>query len=88
MSNILSVLNQIKNVKVIDDAIGLEDYVAIDLSIVNTSLSAVNSDNAVEFEHYIDNYLKANKAKVAFGGYNEVRNLYKRSFIFNDNNQT
>ena len=88
MSDILSVLNQVKNVKVIDDAIRLEDYVALDLSISNTSLSAVNSDDAIEFEHYIDNYLKANKAKVAFGGYNEIRNLYKRSSIFNDNNQT
>ena len=29
--------------------------------------------------------LLKNKAKVAFGGYNEERNLYKRSTVFNDN---
>jgi murein DD-endopeptidase MepM/ murein hydrolase activator NlpD len=36
-------------------------------------------------KNYVENILRKNKAKVAFGGYNEERNLYKSSPLFNDN---
>jgi murein DD-endopeptidase MepM/ murein hydrolase activator NlpD len=35
------------------------------------------------FEQFIENYLLENNSKVAFGGYLEKRNLYKRSSVFN-----
>ncbi|HQE34700.1 MAG TPA: peptidoglycan DD-metalloendopeptidase family protein, partial [Flavobacterium alvei] len=40
--------------------------------------------NPNDLEVYIETYLKKNNAKVAFGGYNEVRNLYKQSSLFGD----
>ena len=70
--------------KVIDAAIPLEQYVSIDLSIHNPELSKAQLENADDFEQYIGTHLQKNNATVAYGGYNETRNLYKRSSIFND----
>jgi murein DD-endopeptidase MepM/ murein hydrolase activator NlpD len=36
------------------------------------------------FEAYIEKHLQKNNAKVAFGGYNEIRNLYNQTTLFND----
>lgn len=82
MSTLESVLLAQKNVKVIDANISYQHYQPIDLSISNNNLLGLK--NADDFEAYINDYLKQNNAKVAFGGYNEFRNLYKRSTIFND----
>jgi murein DD-endopeptidase MepM/ murein hydrolase activator NlpD len=57
-------------------------YVEIDLSVNNNELPDV--ENAAGFEDFINRYLGTRNAAVAFGGYNEQRNLYKRSEIFND----
>jgi len=82
MSPLESVLLAQKNVKVIDASIPYERYQPIDLSVSNSDLLALK--NADDFETYINTHLQKNKAKVAFGGYKELRNLYKRSNIFND----
>lgn len=82
MSPLESVLSAQKSVKVIDASIPYQHYTPIDLSTVNTNLSALK--NADDFEMYINTYLAKNKAEVAYGGYNEFRNLYKRSTIFKD----
>ncbi|MDR6967545.1 murein DD-endopeptidase MepM/ murein hydrolase activator NlpD [Flavobacterium arsenatis] len=82
MSPLESVLLAQKNVKVIDASIPYQQYKPIDLSISNTALLTLK--NVDDFEDYISNYLKKDNAKVAFGGYKEFRNLYKRSNIFND----
>ena len=58
-------------------------YIPLDLSTTNESLRTIKIDNTIDFEEFLENYLNKNNAKVAFGGYNEVRNLYKRSTIFN-----
>ncbi len=81
-------LHSVNNVKLIDPLIGYDDYIALDLSDANLELSKINCANAVDFENFIDNYLKKNKAKIAFGGYNEKRSLYKRSLMFNKNEST
>ncbi|MFV7235704.1 peptidoglycan DD-metalloendopeptidase family protein [Flavobacterium sp. ZB4R12] len=78
------ILKSIQNVKVIDDSIDYKNYIPVDLSASNIELSKLNTGNAIDFEKYIENYLTASKAQVAFGGYNEERNLYKRSAAFND----
>jgi murein DD-endopeptidase MepM/ murein hydrolase activator NlpD len=57
----------------------------LDLSITNTEIASLQS--AASFEIYINQLLKQNQATVAYGGYLEQRNLYKRSSIFN-NTQT
>lgn len=74
----------LKNIKVIDCAIAYSQYIPLDLSVSNLELSNIDIKNAEVFENYIKNYLQKNDAKVAFGGYNEERNIYKRSGIFND----
>lgn len=74
----------ISEVKVIDQNIDYSNYVAINLSSENKELALLNSTNAAVFENYIENYLSKNNTKVAFGGYLEKRNLYKRSAVFND----
>lgn len=75
---------QLENVKVIDSFIPYSEYTPIDLSIANTDLSKIDLVNAEIFENFIENHLRKNNSKVAFGGYNEQRNLYKSSLIFND----
>lgn len=69
---------------VIDPSFRKKDYVHIDFSEDNKELNEIQVPSAGEFKKHIDNYLKKKKAKVAYGGYNEIRNLYKRSVIFND----
>ena len=85
MMTLETILKNIKNVKVIDSSIDSKDYVPLDLSIFNADLSQLDLGNAIDFEKYIENYLAVNQAHIAFGGYNEERNLYKRSAVFNDN---
>ena len=75
---------QLENIKVVDDSIPNSEYTPIDLSIANTDLSKIDLVNAEIFETFIENHLRKNNSKVAFGGYNEERNLYKSSLIFND----
>ncbi len=82
---LIEVLKSIQDIKVLDSSIDYADYVALDLSVTNTKLAKVNITNAASFEYYIENHLSKNNAKVAFGGYFEIRNLYKRSTIFYDN---
>ncbi len=59
-------------------------YVAVDLSVASESLTEFNNKDADVFEDFIEGYLSKHNASVAFGGYNEQRNLYKRSEIFQD----
>jgi len=83
MSTLENSLLQLENVKVIDSSIPYSQYIPLDLSIANTELSAMDLGNAKIFEAYVEDHLQKNDAKVAFGGYNEERNLYKRSGLFN-----
>lgn len=74
------------NIKVIDSAIPYSQYTPLDLSASNEELNQINITDSFEFEAYIENLLAQNNAKVAYGGYNEIRNLYKRSTFFNNPN--
>lgn len=85
MSKLISILEKIQDVKVIDASIDYSNYVAIDLSISNQDLDDFDLSNAEKFEDFIEKYLSKNNAKVAFGGYNEIRNIYKRSTVFKNN---
>lgn len=84
MSLFLDLLKNLQDVKVIDASIDYKYYTPIDLSALNTDLVALDVTNATVFEAYIENHLATNKAKVAYGGYLETRNLYKRSTVFKD----
>ena len=85
MSALETLFSELKNIKVIDDSIPYSQYIPIDLSYSNLELSKIDLKNPDEFESFIENHLQYNNAKVAFGGYNELRNLYKINTLFNDN---
>lgn len=57
-------------------------YVPIDLSKKNPDLAAIDVTNVQEFEQYIGQQIRNHGADVAFGGYNESRNIYQRSEHF------
>ncbi|WP_034690606.1 peptidoglycan DD-metalloendopeptidase family protein [Kaistella palustris] len=80
------ILQNQTNIKVIDETIDYKKYVAIDLSASHTDTLDLDLTDAEKFEGFVENYLLENKAKVAFGGYLETRNLYKRSENFNQEN--
>lgn len=84
MTSLETLLRNTQDVKVIDASIDHEDYIPLDLSSANDELLKFDIKCAVSFEEYIENHLTSNNAKVAFGGYNEERNLYQRSTIFKD----
>lgn len=84
MTLLEKLLYQTQDVKVIPDAITSNQYIPLDLSVSNIQLAEESIGNAVDFEKYIEHYLSTNNSKVAYGGYNEERNLYKRSVIFKD----
>ena len=86
MDDLKLIFKDIFNVKVIDASIDYCDYVALDLSVSNKNLDHLDMSSAPKMELFIENYLVNRKAKVAFGGYNEKRNLYKRSSVFNHEN--
>ena len=84
MNPLEKLLKSIQNVNVIDDSIPHDQYIPLDLSVSNTTLAGLAIDNAIDFENFIERTLAENYSKVAYGGYNEERNLYKRSSVFND----
>jgi murein DD-endopeptidase MepM/ murein hydrolase activator NlpD len=67
---------------VIDAGFSLEDYQHIDLSVNNSELSQAQLDSPEAFQKYLDSFLRKHGKKIAFGGYNEHRGLYKRSGLF------
>lgn len=82
MNNITDLFPKFKEVKIIDISVKHSNYVAIDLSASTTDKLDLNLTDAVVFEKFIENHLSKNNAKVAFGGYLETRNLYRRSEVF------
>lgn len=84
-SQLLSQLGK-QSLYVLDPAIPKSDYVALDLSVTNDELKAVDVSSSEKLEAYINAHIKKNKAKVAYGGYLETRNIYRRSTYFNDTN--
>lgn len=83
-------LNQIspEPLRVLDSHISLQDYCLLDLSVNNQELKTINTSNSKDLEAYIFGFIKSQNAKVAFGGYNETRNLYQRSLHFNQQDIT
>lgn len=69
-------------IKIVDKSIDLKNYVAMDLSVTNSTFKKAYSESSQEFQTYVNNFLLQNKAKIAYGGYNEQRNIYKRSSHF------
>ncbi len=86
MKSLETLFLDLNDIKVIDSAIPYSQYTPLDLSASNLELNQLNITDSSQFENYIDNLLAKNNSKVAYGGYNEIRSLYKRSTVFNDLN--
>ena len=63
-----------------------EKLLSLDLSKQNKELTADTIDNTKSFIEYINNKLKSSRAKFGIGGYNEYRELYSRSKVFDPGN--
>ncbi|KIA87989.1 peptidoglycan DD-metalloendopeptidase family protein [Kaistella jeonii] len=86
MKTLEDIFQNLNGTKVIDSTIDYKNYVAFDLSAEHTDQLDLDLTDAKMFEEFVENHLSKNNAKVAFGGYLEHRNLYKRSTNFNDQN--
>lgn len=86
MKDLKEILQEQKEIKVIDESIDYKNYISLDLSATNTDKIGLNLLDANKFEEFVEKHLSENKAKVAYGGYLEKRNLYKRSENFNQEN--
>jgi murein DD-endopeptidase MepM/ murein hydrolase activator NlpD len=84
MTRFETILKNTAATVVIPESNTLNQYVPLDLSVTNEALQKESLGNSLDFETFIESYLKENNSKVAFGGYNEERSLYKRSTIFRD----
>lgn len=82
MSVFEKLVNDFEPKKVISKDIDFKDYIALDLSQNNKDLQNYKLETAQDYEKFIQSYLDKNNAKIAFGGYCETRNLYKRSTVF------
>ena len=78
----IHLLESIKAHPVLNPEIGVSEYVHIDLSTRNRAFKEVHTWSAKDFEFYIVEYIKSYNAKVAYGGYLEHRDIYKRSAYF------
>lgn len=85
MTSLQKVLQDQNDVKVIVANIDHKNYVAFDLSAVRTDQLSLDLTNAAEFENFVEDHLAKNNAEVAFGGYLEKRDLYRRSENFKNN---
>jgi murein DD-endopeptidase MepM/ murein hydrolase activator NlpD len=86
MQDFQTLFKNLETIKVIDSSIPYSEYVPIDLSVTSNLIAEKKPKTANEYEKVITDYLDKNKAKVAFGGYCEHRNLYERSTVFNNQN--
>lgn len=64
-----------------------KDYTSLDLSIDNSDLKSFDITDADAFERYVNSKLNAANATVAYGGYNETRDIYSRSTHFYTENK-
>ncbi len=75
-------------VPVVSSVFSKDDYLAIDLSESNKELDTIDVSSSSAFDDYITDFLKQHNAQVAYGGYLEVRSMYRRSAHFNQQDPT
>jgi murein DD-endopeptidase MepM/ murein hydrolase activator NlpD len=86
MTPLIELLSLCEASKVIAPHISYSEYVPLDLSISNEEIFSSKLETAKDYGVFIQKHLDDNKGKIAFGGYQEIRNLYKRSTVFNGEN--
>jgi murein DD-endopeptidase MepM/ murein hydrolase activator NlpD len=71
-----------ESLSVLHTSITKSKYIPIDLSESNQELNTIDVFSSSKFGKFVNNHIKENNATVAYGGYLEVRNIYKRSTYF------
>ncbi|GAA4896621.1 hypothetical protein GCM10023311_21710 [Flaviramulus aquimarinus] len=69
---------------VLDAFVPKSKYVSIDLSETNQELNAVDISSSAKLGNFVNQHIRKQNARVAFGGYLETRSIYKRSHHFNN----
>ena len=80
----MELLSRCEASKVLAPSISYSEYVPLDLSISNPTIHHLAT--AEDYGVFIQKHLDANAGKIAFGGYQEIRNLYQRSSVFKADN--
>ncbi|WP_335976800.1 peptidoglycan DD-metalloendopeptidase family protein [Gaetbulibacter jejuensis] len=75
-----------KPLRVLDASISNSQYIPLDLSKHNTLLQSVDVSSSSKLEAFVNAHISKHNGLVAFGGYNETRNIYQRSTHFNEQN--
>ncbi|MEO6347534.1 MAG: peptidoglycan DD-metalloendopeptidase family protein [Aquaticitalea sp.] len=75
-----------QSLSVLDASIQIEQYIPLDLSISNQALQNVELSLSSSLENFVNNHISQQNGSVAYGGYNETRNIYRRSDYFNREN--
>ena len=65
----------------------ISSYAPLDLSKTNIALNEFDITDANAFENYINSVLKQSNGTIAYGGYNETRDIYSRSAHFYTENK-
>ena len=84
MTALIELLTLCKASKVLAPCISYSEYIPLNLSVSNQEINQL--ETAKDYGAFIQKHLDTNKGKIAFGGYQEIRNLYKRSTVFNAKN--
>jgi murein DD-endopeptidase MepM/ murein hydrolase activator NlpD len=69
--------------RVLNVSIPKSKYIAIDLSESNQTLIKIDVSSSLKLGAFVNNHIDKHSGFVAYGGYLEVRNIYKRSKHFN-----
>ena len=76
--------NSTKFHPIIDFKPETEKIISIDLSRKNKELEKIDFENTAQLSNYIHQFLSAQDADYAIGGYEELRTVYSRSKLFNN----
>lgn len=83
-SNFENFLIQHPKISVLKTNFDSDRYVSLDLSINNHDLKTFDIHDIPSFENYWKSKVSSHGGNIAFGGYLEQRNLYRRSELFEE----
>ncbi|MFD2517975.1 peptidoglycan DD-metalloendopeptidase family protein [Salinimicrobium flavum] len=69
---------------VVDAGFSVKEYIPVDLSAENKELTPTALSTPEGLSKYLDGFLSRTGMKIAWGGYNEKRGLYRRSSLFSE----
>jgi murein DD-endopeptidase MepM/ murein hydrolase activator NlpD len=87
LKTLLEALSNLKPTQVLDPSIPPALYTPLNLSVTNPELKGITLSDPDACQKYIDEVLARNKAKIAYGGYLEQRNLYSGNANFASNEE-